>query len=110
MDKSTTTPQERHFSAQASLAGLGVLRRQRDVFAPIRARVRIAQKTVRHAPLDKRYDGFIHDHEGSTRGGGDQYAAAQRAGAATGGRRSAAGPAPRNRRCSRRWTPAPRRR
>ncbi len=46
-------------SAQASLAGLGVLLRQRDVFAPIRARVHIAQKTVTHAPLDKRYDGFI---------------------------------------------------
>ena len=59
MDKSTTTAQERHFTGQASLAGLGVLLRQRDVFAPIRARVHIAQKTVRHAPLDKRYDGFI---------------------------------------------------
>ncbi len=59
MGKSTTTGQGRHFSAQASLAGLGVLLRQRDVFAPIRARVHIAQKTVRHAPLDKLYDGFI---------------------------------------------------
>jgi len=59
MEQSTTTAQERHFSAQASLAGLGVLLRQRNVFAPIRARVHIAQKTVRHAPLDKLYDGFI---------------------------------------------------
>lgn len=46
-------------STPAGRAGLGVLLRQRDVFAPIRARVRIAQKTVTHAPLDKRYDGFI---------------------------------------------------
>lgn len=59
MGKSTRTGQERHFSAQASLAGLGVLLRQRNVFAPIRARVHIAQKTVRHTPLDKLYDGFI---------------------------------------------------
>jgi len=59
MGKSTTTAQGRHFSAQASLAGLGVLLRQCDVFEPIRARVHIAQKTVRHAPLDKLYDGFI---------------------------------------------------
>jgi len=41
------------------LAGLGVLLRQRDVCAPIRARVRIAQKTVKQASLDKLYDGFI---------------------------------------------------
>ncbi len=62
MGKSTTTPGAAHFSAQASLAGLaglGVLLRQRDVFAPIRTRVHITQKTVRHAPLDKLYDGFI---------------------------------------------------
>jgi len=59
MEQSTTTSQARHFTEHASLAGLGVLLRQRDVFAPIRARVRIAQKTVTHAPLDKLYDGFI---------------------------------------------------
>ncbi|MDQ2830203.1 MAG: hypothetical protein M3Y74_14310 [Chloroflexota bacterium] len=59
MEQSTTTPPARHFTGQASLAGLGVLLRQRDVFAPIRARVHSAQKTVRHAPLDKLYDGFI---------------------------------------------------
>jgi len=59
MGKSTTARGTKHFSTQASLAGLGVLLRQRDVFAPIRARVHIAQKTVRHAPLDKLYDGFI---------------------------------------------------
>ncbi len=59
MGQSTTTPQGQHFSGQASLAGVGMLLRQRDVFAPIRARVRIAQKTVRHAPLDKLSDGFI---------------------------------------------------
>lgn len=54
-----TTRDEQHFSAQASLAAVGVLLRQRDIFGPIRARVRIAQKAVRHAPLDKLYDGVI---------------------------------------------------
>lgn len=49
----------RHFSAYASLAAVGLLVRQRDMFGPVRARVRIAQKTVRHTPLDKLYDGFI---------------------------------------------------
>ncbi len=59
MGQSTTARSERHFSAHASLAGRGVLLRQRDVCGPIRARVRIAQKAVRHTPLDKLYDGFI---------------------------------------------------
>ncbi len=59
MGKSTTTRGTKHFSAQASLAGLGVLLQQRDVFASIRAGVHIAQKTVQHAALDKLYDGFI---------------------------------------------------
>src|SRR2546421_9894084 len=59
MGKSTTKRGGRHFSAHASLAAIGVLLRHRDVFGPIRARVRIAQKTVKHTPLDKLYDGFI---------------------------------------------------
>ncbi len=61
MGESTTTTQRsvRHFSAQASLAALGVLLRHADVFGPIRARVQIGQKTVKHSPLDKLYDGFI---------------------------------------------------
>jgi len=59
MEESTTTQGARHFTACASLADLGVLLRQRDVFAPMRARVHIAQKTVTHTPLDKLYDGFI---------------------------------------------------
>jgi len=48
MEESTTTRGARHFTGQASLAGLGLLLRQRDVFIPIRARVHIAQKTVTH--------------------------------------------------------------
>ena len=59
MGQSTTARGGRHFSAHASLAGIGVLLRQRDVCGPIRARVRIAQKAVRHTPLEKLYDGFV---------------------------------------------------
>jgi hypothetical protein len=59
MGESSTKRGGRHFSAHASLAALGVLVRQRDVFGPIRAQVVIAQKTVTHTPLDKLYDGFI---------------------------------------------------
>src|SRR5438132_12086961 len=59
MGESNTKRSVRHFSAHASLAALGVLLRQHDVFGPIRERVPIAQKTVKHTPLDKLYDGFI---------------------------------------------------
>jgi hypothetical protein len=38
---------------------LGVSLQQRDVFGPIRERLVIAQKTVKHTPLDKVYDAFI---------------------------------------------------
>src|SRR5512135_1940948 len=50
---------ERHFSASASLAALGGKVRQMDVFGPIRKSVQIAQKTVKHTPIDKLYDAFI---------------------------------------------------
>src|SRR5512135_3366709 len=50
---------ERHFSASASLAALGVKVRQMDVFGPIRKSVQIAQKTVKQTPIDQLYDAFI---------------------------------------------------
>ena len=55
----STTQTTRHFSPCASLAALGVKLRQLDVFRPIRKKVRIAQKTVKHTPIDKLYDAFI---------------------------------------------------
>src|SRR5690348_738374 len=55
----STTKTTRHFSSCASLAALGVKLRQLDVFGPIREQVRIAQKTVKHTPTDKLFDGFI---------------------------------------------------
>jgi hypothetical protein len=33
--------------------------KQLDLFGPIRKSVRIAQKTVKHTPIDKVYDAFI---------------------------------------------------
>src|SRR5213082_877796 len=55
MNESTT----KHFTWCASLAAVGVKLRQLDVFGPIRKTVRIAQKTVKHAQIDKVYDAFI---------------------------------------------------
>src|SRR5256884_7751460 len=49
----------KHFTGCASLAAVGVKLRQLDVFGPIRKTVRIAQKTVKHTPIDKVYDAFI---------------------------------------------------
>src|SRR4051794_8802533 len=46
-------------TAHASLAALGVRLRQLDLFGPVRERVRIPQKTVRHTPTDKLYDALI---------------------------------------------------
>jgi len=58
MNESTTKP-TKQFSGCASLAALGVQLRQLDVFGPIGKTVRIAQKTVKHTPIDKVYDAFI---------------------------------------------------
>ena len=58
MDESTTKT-TRHFTPCASLAAIGVKLKQLDLFDPIRQQVRIAQKTVKHSPIDKLYDAFI---------------------------------------------------
>jgi hypothetical protein len=59
MAQSTTPSPARHFSARASLAALGLKLRSLDFFGPIRERVKIAQKTVKHTPIQKLYDAFI---------------------------------------------------
>jgi hypothetical protein len=41
------------------LAALGLKLCQLDLFAPIRQRVQVPQKTVRYSPVDKLYDAFI---------------------------------------------------
>src|SRR5437660_3464065 len=48
-----------HFSPAASLAAIGVKLSQLDLFGPIRQRVQIRQKTVKHTPIDKLMDAFI---------------------------------------------------
>jgi hypothetical protein len=55
----STTKTTRHFTPCASLAAIGVKLRQLDLFAPIRQQVRIAQKTVKHTPIDKLSDAFL---------------------------------------------------
>jgi hypothetical protein len=53
------TKTTQHFSARASLAAIGIKLKQVDLFGPVRQMVHIAQKTVKHTPIDKVYDGFI---------------------------------------------------
>jgi hypothetical protein len=43
----------------ASLAALGQIMQQRDLFGPVRDLVKIEQKTVKHSPTDKLYDALI---------------------------------------------------
>ena len=61
MEQSTTgaSTEATMFTPRASLAARGCHLRQLDLFAPIRERVRIAQKTVAHTPAEKLYDAFI---------------------------------------------------
>src|SRR2546425_6330976 len=55
----STTKRTKQFTGCASLAAVGVKLRQLDLFGPIRKTVRIAQKTVKHTPIDKLQDAFI---------------------------------------------------
>jgi hypothetical protein len=55
---SDDTTSER-LSPCASLAALGQLLQQRDLFGPVRDLVKIEQKTVKHSPTDKLYDALI---------------------------------------------------
>jgi hypothetical protein len=56
VSESTTTE---HISSYASLAAVGVLVRERNLFAPVRELLTVKQKTVKHAPADKLYDALI---------------------------------------------------
>ena len=47
------------FSPCASLAALGCYLQYSKLFEPVRQRVQIMQKTVKHSPLDKLYDAWI---------------------------------------------------
>ena len=47
------------YSPRATLVAVGAQVRHWHLFAPIRQHVQIAQKSVKHTPGDKLYDGFI---------------------------------------------------
>src|SRR2546422_4955018 len=47
------------FSARASLTAIGLRLRQRNLFGPVRDQVHMAQKVVKHTPIQKWYDAFI---------------------------------------------------
>ena len=47
------------FSPRACLAAIGVKLRALDLLAPVREKLRIHQKTVQHAPLEKLEDALI---------------------------------------------------
>ena len=54
-----STNQTQHFTGCASLAAIGVKLSQLKLFDPIRTKVQIKQKTIKHTPTDKLYDAFI---------------------------------------------------
>ena len=56
MSESTTTE---HISSYASLAAIGTLVHERNLFGPVRELLKVEQKTVKHSPVDKLYDAFI---------------------------------------------------
>src|SRR4051794_4499463 len=58
----STTPEaasDKRFTARASLAALGIVLQQKNLFAPIKEAIKIAQKTIKHTPIQKLYDAFI---------------------------------------------------
>ena len=52
-------PARGHHTARASLAALGLQLIQRQLFAPVREQVVIAQKVVRYTPTQKLFDGLV---------------------------------------------------
>jgi hypothetical protein len=54
-----STRQKYHFTGCASLAAIGVKLSQLKLFEPIRTKVHIKQKILKHTPTDKLYDAFI---------------------------------------------------
>jgi len=55
----STTATTNHFTGCATLAAIGATLQQRDLFGPIKTRVQIKQKTIKHTPIDKLTDAFI---------------------------------------------------
>jgi hypothetical protein len=59
MTKTGNKQSTRRCSPSATLAALGIKLKHFNFFGQIAERVKINQKTVKHAPIDKLYDAFI---------------------------------------------------
>lgn len=59
MNSVPTPSRSERFSARATLAAIGIRLRQLHLFGPVSAQVHIAQKQVKHTPIQKLYDAFI---------------------------------------------------
>lgn len=59
MKKAANTADTAHFTPRAPLAAIGVKLRTLDLLAPIKEKVKIDQKTVKHEPFDKLQDALI---------------------------------------------------
>ena len=59
MNNAPTPSRSDRFSARATLAALGIRLQQLHLFGPVSAQVHIAQKRVKHTPIQKLYDAFI---------------------------------------------------
>ncbi len=57
--KAAKTVHTAHFTPRATLAAIGVKLRTLDLLAPIRDKVKINQKTIKHEPFDKLQDALI---------------------------------------------------
>jgi len=53
------TDTSRHFSPRATLAAIGLKVRAIDLLAPLKEKVKVAQKTIKHEPIEKLQDALI---------------------------------------------------
>jgi hypothetical protein len=59
MKKTAKSAITARFSPRACLAAIGTKLRALDLLAPVKAKLRIDQKTIKHAPLEKLEDALI---------------------------------------------------
>ena len=99
------TPTTTHFTAYATLAAIGAKMKQLDLFGPIKARVQIKQKTIKHTPIDTLMDALISLLAGAH--GLVEINTRLRADPGLRASRLADRPVLSSRSCKRRWMPAP---
>src|SRR5215510_16091397 len=59
MEKKAKSADTAHFTPRATLAAIGIKLRTLGLLAPIKDKVKIDQKTIRHKPIDKLQDALI---------------------------------------------------